>query len=97
MATSGDFRWPPAGRNDGHQWGISWPPVGRNRWPLTRATADTADPGALFQATPAGWLTTERDMRSRSAEPELVGSVALEIRRSRPGWGLARATAAFWF
>ena len=36
MATSGDIRWPPAGRNDGHQWGISWPPVGRNRWPLTR-------------------------------------------------------------
>jgi hypothetical protein len=35
MATSGDIRWPPAGRNDGHQWGISWPPVGRNRWPLT--------------------------------------------------------------
>ena len=31
----GEIRWPPAGRNDGHQWGISWPPVGRNRWPLT--------------------------------------------------------------
>jgi hypothetical protein len=35
MATSGEIRWPPAGRNDGHQWGIKWPPVGRNRWPLT--------------------------------------------------------------
>ena len=31
----GEIRWPPAGRNDGHQWGITWPPVGRNRWPLT--------------------------------------------------------------
>ena len=36
MATSGEIRWPPAGRNDGHQWGIKWPPVGRNRWPLTQ-------------------------------------------------------------
>ncbi len=35
MATDGETRWPPAGRNDGHKWGISWPPVGRNRWPLT--------------------------------------------------------------
>ena len=37
MATGGEIRWPPVGRNDGHQWGIKWPPVGRNRWPLTRA------------------------------------------------------------
>ena len=22
MATGGEIRWPPAGRNDGHQWGI---------------------------------------------------------------------------
>ncbi len=35
MATSGEIRWPPMGRNDGHQWGNKWPPVGRNRWPLT--------------------------------------------------------------
>ena len=35
MATSGEIWWPPAGRNDGHQWGIKWPPVGRNRCPLT--------------------------------------------------------------
>jgi len=35
MATGGEISWPPAGRNDGHQWGIKWPPVGRNRWPLT--------------------------------------------------------------
>ena len=34
--TSGEIRWPPAGRKDGHQWGINWPPTGRNRWPLTR-------------------------------------------------------------
>jgi hypothetical protein len=41
MATSGDIRWPPPGRNDGHQWGISWPPVGRNRWPLTDVAVTT--------------------------------------------------------
>jgi Ion channel len=40
MATSGDIRWPPPGRNDGHQWGISWPRVGRNRWPLTVGYGD---------------------------------------------------------
>ena len=39
MATSGDIRWPPPGRNDGHQRGISWPPPGRNRWPLTHCPA----------------------------------------------------------
>ena len=32
----GEKRWPPAGRNDGHQPGSQWPPVGRNRWPLTQ-------------------------------------------------------------
>jgi hypothetical protein len=25
----------PAGRKDGHRWGILWPPLERNRWPLT--------------------------------------------------------------
>ena len=35
MATNGEIRWPPAGRNNGHQWGIKWPRMGRNRWPLT--------------------------------------------------------------
>ena len=39
MATGGEIRWPPAGRNDGHQWGIKWPLLGRNRWPLTLAVA----------------------------------------------------------
>jgi hypothetical protein len=40
MATGGEIRWPPAGRNDGHEWGIKWPPAGRNRWPLTPKKAN---------------------------------------------------------
>ena len=57
MATnvpSGEIRWPPAGRNDGHQWGINWPLVGRNRWPLTRVPRVPRNDGdPAFPAWPA--------------------------------------------
>jgi hypothetical protein len=57
MATGGEIRWPPAGRNDGHQWGIKWPPVGRNRWPLTQPaplsfTPSLRGPVGRFHAIP---------------------------------------------
>ena len=45
----------------------------RERSGLDRATADTADLGALFQAGSAGWLSAERHSRFRGVERSGVG------------------------
>src|SRR5205085_11982352 len=75
MATGGEIRWPPAGRNDGHQWGIKWPPVGRNRWPLTpgagtcrlarSATSHRLRRAPAARSCPAVWYTALRTRRVR--------------------------------
>jgi hypothetical protein len=81
MATGGEIRWPPAGRNDGHQWGIKWPPVGRNRWPLTVSRKAQAGPRRLSH--PA---VDQRDLKrtvDRRCSRQTAATTKLEASRRR--------------
>src|SRR4051794_34883667 len=75
MATSGEKSWPPAGRNDGHQWGILWPPVGRNRWPLTRGCDSVVkDDEARFRQGDIAEYACEPDQRCAAQHADQQGT-----------------------
>jgi hypothetical protein len=105
MATSrsGEIRWPPVGRNDGHPWGIKWPPLGRNRWPLTAWKAPKRRARGLAGCPSldlGGALTNDGACRFGSSVAKLDLGIWEQILRNRvvlkssPSSRAARAAAA---